>query len=49
MKTLAFDVMVVLAFILMVSDRPAWSVILLVFAFGYWVLACGGLEEYPDD
>ena len=48
-KTLAFDVMVVLAFILMASSKPVWSVILFVIAFVYWVLACGGLEEYPDD
>ena len=48
-KTLAFDVMVVLAFILMASSKPVWSVILFVIAFVYWVLACGGLEEFPDD
>jgi hypothetical protein len=41
--------MVVVAFILLVSDEPVWSVILFVVAFTYWVLACGGLEEYPDD
>lgn len=49
MKALAFDAMVVLAFIFIASDKPIWSVVLFLVAFVYWVLACGGLEEYPDD
>ena len=49
MKTLAFDVMVVLGFIFIASDKPVWGVLLFALAFVYWVLMCGGLEEYPDD
>ena len=49
MKTFVFDLAVVLAFVLMASDKTYWSIALLAVAFVYWLFVCDGLAEYPDD